>query len=302
MYPNLPNLFVIGAAKSGTTTLYSILARHPEVFMSQPKATRFFVKDKFYKNGLAWYLQTFFDGAERYSVRGEATPSYLANAEITAPRIKNTVPDNNIKFIAIFRNPVERAYSHYWYNRDTKKDFQEASSFEEALIQEQQRAAGNNTATTGHTHIRDYFKNGNYADYLKEYFKFFDREQFLLLLTEDLYKEYFQATSTKIANFMNIGDAPTSYTKENQSRKVGSRPSVKFVRKQRGFMSLLKAILPSSIQDLLRNRYAKMISQPVKYHPITSETKIKLLERYKPGIMELQNVMNRDLSHWMQDE
>jgi hypothetical protein len=101
---------------------------------------------------------------------------------------------------------------------------------------------------------------------------------------------------------MNIGDAPTSYTKENQSRKVGSRPSVKFVRKQRGFMSLLKAILPSSIQDLLRNRYAKMISQPVKYHPITSETKIKLLERYKPGIMELQNVMNRDLSHWMQDE
>ena len=112
----LPNLFIIGAAKSGTTTLYSILNAHPEVYMSPEKSPRFFSKDDLYLKGLNWYASKYFSGSGNYPIRGEATPSYLALANLTAPRIQKAMVGKKIKFIVIFRDPTERAYSHYWFN------------------------------------------------------------------------------------------------------------------------------------------------------------------------------------------
>jgi len=276
--------------------------KYPEIFMSHPKATRFFIKDKNYDRGLNWYLQTYFVGAEQYPIRGEATPSYLAQAEITAPRIKDTISENEVKFIAIFRNPVERAYSHYWYNRNKKAAYGEDLSFKDALNLENKHDNGLDLRVQRYSRSRNYFKNGEYSRYLMEYFKYFRREQFLLLLTEDIHKEYFQSTSTQIATFLGIEDISINYIRENRSRKVGARPSVKFVRKQRRLMNFLKASLPMFMQNKLRDRYTKIISTPVRNPPMKLNTRKILLERYKPGIMELQEIIGRDLSSWMSED
>jgi len=175
---NLPNLFLIGAAKSGTTTLYSILSRYPEVFMSHKKSTGFFSNDKHYSKGLDRYVKTCFKGADQYPIRGEATPSYLTSKEMPH-RIRKHIPSEDLRFIVIFRNPVDRAYSHYWFNRNTKIRPNEKVSFEEALLREEQWVSGNLVPGPEHSRTQYYFQNGQYCYWLKEYLNVFDEKQFL---------------------------------------------------------------------------------------------------------------------------
>jgi hypothetical protein len=295
MRANIPNLFLLGAAKAGTTTLYSILRRHPAVFMTSPKATRFFSKHHIYEKGLDWYLDTYFAGAEAYRVRGEATPSYLAQAEIVAPRIKAATPGLDAKLVAIFREPVERAYSHYWYNRNKKGE--EDLSFEDALALEQ-KWAKDSVWPAGRSHTGAYFRNGQYARCVREYLRYFKRDQFLFLLFEDLAAEHFQATAARLMEFLDIEPIGIAPTRENVSRKIGARPLVRFKRTQRGLMRLLKSMLPKPWQQELRDRYDRTISQPVAYPPMKIETRRMLLDLYRSDIRELQDIIGRDLSHW----
>ena len=108
-----PNLFVVGAAKSGTTSLWTHLDAHSDVFMSRPKEPHFFSRaetpvDQLVKDPVE-YAGLFARGAaQRY--RGEASPSYLWDPDSPA-RIKEAAPDARI--IISLRDPVERAYANY---------------------------------------------------------------------------------------------------------------------------------------------------------------------------------------------
>lgn len=300
MNTNIPNLFVIGAAKSGTTTLYSILSQHPQVFMSRQKSTGFWGKDFHYNKGLNWYLQTYFTGAEQYKVRGEATPSYLAKAHTTAPRMKTLENSNQLKFIAIFRNPVDRAYSHYWYNVNKKNWGHENLSFEKAIEFEQQRASNSNSLGIEVSRTRNYINNGQYSLHVTEFFKYFKREQFLFLLLEDLSEKHFEKTSNRIFEFINVEKIPVEYRKENPSRKVGKRLSVRFINKHHGLADFLKNKMPKNLTAFIRSYFVKKISTPVKYPPMKANTRSMLLEKYLPEIDELEGITGRDLSHWKQ--
>jgi hypothetical protein len=109
-----PNLFVVGAAKAGTTSLWRYLDEHPDVYMSPVKEPHFFssfvprlfpaVKDE------GSYLELFEDAGD-VSLRGEASASYLWDPE-SAQRIKRASP--GAKIVISLRNPVERAYAFYW--------------------------------------------------------------------------------------------------------------------------------------------------------------------------------------------
>ena len=73
-FDRMPNLFIIGAAKAGTTALYGYLAQHPKVFLSRVKEPLFFSREENYAKGLDWYEGAYFQGAEDYPVRVEVTP------------------------------------------------------------------------------------------------------------------------------------------------------------------------------------------------------------------------------------
>jgi hypothetical protein len=110
-----PNLFVIGAMKSGTTSLHSYLAAHPQVFMSTPKEPRFFTKENVSSDYLEWYLQLFAPANEAIVV-GESTTEYSRAPRFPGVpgRIARFNPD--ARFIYVMRDPVERAISQYWFH------------------------------------------------------------------------------------------------------------------------------------------------------------------------------------------
>ena len=112
MSGRLPDFMLIGAMKSGTTTLHAYLSRHPGLFLCTPKEPGFFSRDERYARGLDWYRELFTD-AQPEQLCGEASTCYSRwpHFENAAPRIAADVP--GAKLLYITRDPVERAYSHY---------------------------------------------------------------------------------------------------------------------------------------------------------------------------------------------
>ena len=110
-----PDFMIIGAMRSGTTSLYNYLIQHPKIIPASEKEIHFFTLH--YERGLSWYQEQFEKNFPNFSLNksnefltGEGTPAYIRHPE--APkRIAEILP--NIKFIALLRNPVERAYSNY---------------------------------------------------------------------------------------------------------------------------------------------------------------------------------------------
>jgi hypothetical protein len=109
-----PNLFIIGAMKSGTTSLHTYLATHPDVFMSDPKEPGYFVEEMTWSKGEAWYL-SLFAAAGAATVVGESTAAYtmLPRFPGVPERLARFNPD--ARLIYIMRHPRERTVSHYWH-------------------------------------------------------------------------------------------------------------------------------------------------------------------------------------------
>src|SRR5438552_2073936 len=110
----LPNLFIIGASKSATTSLHQYLCTHPEIMMSEPKEPHFFVEEVHWSRGWDWYTSLFANG-KKAKVLGEASGYYTWHPIFKGvpKRIAAHIP--NPKFIYILREPIQRAVSHYWY-------------------------------------------------------------------------------------------------------------------------------------------------------------------------------------------
>src|SRR5699024_1535416 len=114
-----PNFMIIGAAKSGTTSLFQYLAQHPSIVPSAKKEIKYFGMSNQIK-GLRWYLNHF---PKKNKVKNkltfEATPTYLYRAKQSPKQIVKVFPD--IKFIALLRDPMKRAFSHWtWYQKHSK--------------------------------------------------------------------------------------------------------------------------------------------------------------------------------------
>ena len=166
----LPDFLVIGAAKSGTTTLYRYLQRHPQIYMSSVKETAFFAFEEEYQKGLEFYT-SFFANASKEQICGEASTDYTKYPLYpkTASRIAKTLP--NVKLIYIMRNPVDRAYAYYlhqWIRNDPKT---KNKNFEECLA-----------------YSEEYVNASNYIMQINNYLQFFPKSSFLFLLMEDLLK------------------------------------------------------------------------------------------------------------------
>lgn len=162
----LPNFLIIGAQKSGTTSLFRYLETHPQVFGPHRKELDFFVEENGeWARGVSWYERQF-DGAGDAIAIGEASPSYTkfpSYAGVPA-RIKSVLPD--VRLIYIMRDPIERMRSNYLHGL---AEGVEHRPIGEALL-----------------HDSRYIDGTRYAMQLHRYGEHFDRSQFLLLTTEAL--------------------------------------------------------------------------------------------------------------------
>jgi len=186
---SLPQFLIIGAQKSGTSSLYSYLVQHPEVLASTRKEIGFFSEK--YEKGSSWYRARFpsLKDISNGFVTGEATPEYIFHPH-AAKRIHDLLPD--IRLILLLRNPVDRAISQYYH---TKKNGHEELSLEDALNAEDQRikAATDEMIRNEKEYSLDwqrysYKSRGIYCTQLQRYYDYFDREQILIIHSQELYQ------------------------------------------------------------------------------------------------------------------
>ena len=193
----LPDFIIIGAQKSGTTSLYDYLVQHPLVESATEKEIRFFHRANLYHKGLNWYrghfpLQSYKEKKwENCSpITGEATPEYLLFPRVPQ-RVREALP--NVKLIAILRNPVDRAFSQYQVR---VKRGHEDLTFEEAIKREPERLDGelqkmldDETYFSRPYLLYSYLRRGYYAQHLEQWLKFYPREQLLILRAEDMFED-----------------------------------------------------------------------------------------------------------------
>ena len=194
----LPDFVIIGAQKCGTTSLYHLLTRHPLVEPAASKELHFF--DSLYDEGIEWYRECFplpkwKDG--RTTITGEATPGYLFHP-LAPERMAKMVPE--ARLIALLRNPVDRAYSQY--HQRVRKG-RETRSFEEAVGAE-------NPDT-------EYLARGIYVDQLLRWSRFYDRDQMLVLKSE----EFFERPLDILKLVLNFLDLPEWQPDVWEIRKKG---------------------------------------------------------------------------------
>lgn len=303
MTGRLPNFLIIGAAKSGTTSLYHYLRQHPNVFMPTVKEPRFFAyaDDPPAMNGpgdkrtneaagavytLDAYRQLFADATTEAAV-GEASPNYLYSP--TAPeRIREHLPD--ARLIAILRNPVDRAYSHFLHlvrsGREPLRDFGAA------LDAEPERIAA------GWEWSWHYQRMGFYGKQIARYLDHFDREQLTVYLFED-FKADPVALTQDIFRVLGVDDALVPNT-SMRYEKSGVPKSDRFQRflldPDHWIRRLSRYVIPEAVRERLLIRMKNVNLEKPPLEPAVRE---RLVAAYRDDVLRLQDLIGRDLSAWL---
>ena len=295
-----PNLFLVGAQKSGTTTLAVMLRQHPEVFMSTPKEPGYLAFGEAGYTGLdgygrlahaaSWvvrseadYLDLFRDADGRQNVLGEASTWYLSESGC-AERLRDYSPEARI--VMILRQPAERAYSAWSHAR---RDGEEpCERFADALDAE---AIRNNPS-----HLLRYREMGHYARYLRHYLEVFGRERVLVLFYEDL-RDHPERLWRQCCDFLGIQaiPAPTAH-RQNRSGMPRSRLLHKVLRAE-GFKRAIKALLPLGFTAWVKGQVDAVNLQ--KLPPMDAGDKARLTAEFAEEIRELEALTGRDLRHWL---
>lgn len=302
-----PNLFILGAAKCGTTTLHAYLAEMPDVCMSQPKEPFFFEAE--YRRGLEYYQQKYFAHWRGQAVIGEARHRNLYLPFVPA-RIHAVNPQ--ARLMVMVRNPVERAYSHWNHLRfhgHEKLSFREAVEEDLARIERGLRhetpeeVAAYERAVLqppeGIGLYRTLVDSGYYYEQIQRYVALFGAERLKVILLEDLKREP-ERVLGEVLSFLQLDprrNAPKRVVHENPARPPSAKGTFAY-RRWRWGVSLRKRgwdrRLPLGMWRGLR-LFFEPKGQEQKLDP---DTRRWLAEHYAPHNARLGAMLGRDLSHW----
>ena len=200
---NAPDFLIIGAAKCGTSSLFNYLKSHPQILLPHKKEIGFFGAK--FKYGIDWYLAHFPSISDRPNlITGEATPNYIRFPK-AARQIKDLFPQ--IKLIVLLRNPIDRALS--WHHHKLNSGLAKGT-FADAVAQEMKQLKNfseEDLMRKGHN--PDNILGSLYFYKLKIWMEVFDREQFCLIKSEDLYSNP-GAVMTRVFSFLGLKDHPLS--------------------------------------------------------------------------------------------
>jgi hypothetical protein len=298
----MPNFLIIGAGKSGTTSLYHYLKQHPEIYMSPVKEPKFFAvegktldfrgpnDDAHMNRKSITDIDTYralFSGVTNEKAIGEASPLYLYSPEAPG-RIRHYIPQ--ARLIAILRNPVERAFSSYLHCiRDRGEPLQD---FAQALQEEETRIAN------GWGPIWHYKNAGFYSPQLERYFDTFRREQIKVFLYEDL-KGDPAGVLQSIYRFLEVGHTrlPDISLKNNISGVPRSRLVHELLNKPNPIKSAFRPLLPAKLRKRLNlNLTGRNLVRP----QLSPEVRGQLIDLYSEDILKVQELIDRDLSRWLE--
>lgn len=310
----MPTFLIIGAMKGGTTTLHHLLDQHPEIYMSPVKEPNFYAyrdgrPQRGHPPGLpypVWTIETP-DEADRAiemrvdaatfatlpayerlwqdasePQRGEASVLYLY-----LPHVAQSIAglDPGMKLIAILRNPVDRAYSHFLMARRMGRE--PIASFAGAMEAEASRLEQD------YDPFWHYRSLGCYATQIERYVKVFDRSQIMILLNDDL-KNDTAGVYARVLRFLGVDASFQPGPKSEYG--VGGQPRSRWLYRLATSSSfakdLLKRVVPANVQASIVNRF--VLSKP----ELGRELRRQLARSYLDEISRLEELIGRDLSHW----
>jgi hypothetical protein len=317
----LPNFFIIGAAKSGTTSLHEYLAQHPEVYMSFQKELNFFsfldsipsfsgpvcdhgnpvLCDRLRREKYGHSITTWSDYRKAFSrVRsekaiGESSVSYLYFPH-ASERIRHSVPD--ARLIAILRNPIDRAYSKYRQLR--RDDAEPLISFEQALTAEAARMQENWSPAWF------YIDRGFYYRQLKRYYKLFGRRHIHIILYED-FESNPEEIMKAIFDFLGVDTRfrPDMSHKYNVSKERTVPRNIylyNFITRPNWFSNLVRERFTAKSLSRIKPIARKAVARDEcngEAASMTDNTRQMLRRIFYTDIHQLQNLIGRDLSSWL---
>ena len=294
-----PSFLILGAAKCGTTSLRHQLGRHPDVFVTEPMPREPVFFESQFERGLEFYLERYYAGWQGEKAAGESRPANLL-LPFVPPRIRALLPD--ARFLVILRNPVERAWSHWWqrYSLGVESQrFEPALQRNLAQIHSGLRFEGEKGARLwkerlspmgGIPSLRLYLDLGDYAAQLRQYFDLFDRERFRIFLTEDLQRSPARVLEEAWAH---IGVDPRAGSPDAERQNVAvTRLAGRLRRAFRRHRVLRRTPAPMKRAGLA---LAGRLGSPPA---MSAETREWLTAHYREPNRELEDLLDRDLGHW----
>lgn len=272
-----PNFIVIGAARSGTTSLWEYLRSHPDVFMSPAKELIFFWER--WHLGIDWYESQFATWRGERAI-GEASPGYTIYPARrgVAERIAKTLPD--VKLIYLMRDPVARIHSNYKFRYMLGS---ESRPIERALIEDP-----------------TYVWMSSYALQVNEYLRYFDRSRVLLLLNEDL-KDRREETLRRTFEFLGVDGAfvpPNIASEFNPPRPMRPRPAF---RKLGSVIIRTRTLLGMEYKvQMLPEKWRPYISKPVDPATLrmSDDLKLAMADAVRSDVRALVELMPAGFDGW----
>jgi hypothetical protein len=299
----LPNFLVIGAAKSGTSSLWLYLRQHPQIFLPYRKEPHFFSYEGAVPNtqGPRDYVNQAITEWDAYgrlfaevdgaTAIGEVSPTYLQLPHVAA-RIKARLP--GVKLIAILRDPAERAFSAYMHlRRDGREPL---ADFMAALSAEPERRAANWEP------LWQYVQGGFYHAQLAPYQQHFAPEQLCILLYDDLRSDPV-GTMQSIFRFLSVDDTfvPDVQARTNVSGLPKNKALHNLYMRLFDEGNLVKSLSRLLIPETLRWRATSALrNRNLARTTIPRDARRYLIDHYRNDILQLQALLDRDLSAWLQ--
>ncbi len=274
----LVNLICVGAQKSGTTTLYTILTRHPEMTFAKIKEVQYFGTDPFKADPKGYHAH--YKGQPLNRWIADFTPRYLAHPE-AAQRIAHYNPQAHI--VIILRDPIARAFSHYQMKR---RNGNEHRLFEDVVRTDIAELSGPPTAHSDQSVVG----RGLYAQQIARYDDHFPREQIHLIRFEDLV-DHQEATVNALLN--TLGCQPMTLSEPIHANPA-FEPQLKRVWQA---VSRLPMVYTARLRMVLR-RHSRRSSE-ASISPMNASTKKILMDYYHEDLLALQERTGWDLSDWI---
>lgn len=295
----LPNFLIVGAAKSGTTSLYNYLGQHPDIFFPEVKEPHYFSDSNTYMARNLGEYQDLFARHQGQKRVGEASVSYLFDPASPGKILETLGP---IKIIASLRNPVNRAYSHWqhFYNVGW-----EDLPFREALAAEDDRfhsATFRQNALALVPSGYFYFRRGLYADQVDRYLKRFGAQNVKILIFEQWVQDV-PVTCRTLFDFLGVDPAfEPNLAVVNPAHRTRSQGlhDILVTRRPKWITALYQKS-PLWLRDLIyrtgkRIYWANMTE--VEKQPMPPDLRQALLEKFLPDIHRLEDLLHEDLSIW----
>jgi Sulfotransferase family len=299
----LPDFFIAGAPKAGTTALHSALAQHPALYMSPVKEPKFFLTDgpppvrgggpgdlKTYREHV-WRradYEALFQAAPPGALRAESTPFYLHNAGAQR-RIRALIPA--ARLIVVLRDPVERAHSNWAHLWSAGLD--PVGDFLAACGQEQQRIAA------GWAEFWRYLELGRYGEQLKHLYEVFPRRQVLVFRYRALIDHPAQ-TLDRICAFLGVAQGVIAgLPRENVT--AHPRPSRRHRAVSRGLRATASAAAVLPAAGALADSLERLLQRdgPPR-QPLTWAQRQALIPGFESDIRLLEAVTGEDFGDWLQ--